>query len=443
MKKFLILLLSLALLLSACDSSSDRKPMLQPVTFYYRTAVTTFSSDSGVIRGEQRDLGVELYSDTELFQLYLLGPKSEDLISPFSHDTDLVSVQRGGGMLEIRLVRNANSPEEFSHALSYACLAKTGLALEGVRKVRILVNSRGGATLEDLVLSESDILLFDSGTAPESQELTLYYTDAEGSFLLPEKRSVPLMSPAQLPQYALELLLTKPESAGLRSALPPGTAILDVSLDGGVCTVDLSGDFYSNRPEGEQAELLAVLSVVNTLCELDGINQVQLYTEGRRLSPYVLLDLSVPWVLDGSVVGPVREELGEFAGTLCLPGQRDGLLHRITVRARARSGATREAALLRLLYSRSPQNGLYAPFYGLQLPLSAKSFSGVCTVELAPDSLPSGGTARDQAIRSLIATLCSLPDIRSVVLRENGEELSLAPLIPGEDWFAGGGTLQP
>lgn len=437
MKKrlFFCLLAALLLLLAACGGEEAQAPMVQPVTFYYRTARTDYSSEEGVIRGELRDLGPGIYTDQELFALYFQGPDSEELIAPFSKDTELVSARRGSGTLEIWLVRDANSPSEFEHALTYACLAKTGLALEGVRKVRIVVNSRGGAALADVLLSESDLLLFDDGEVPDSQEITLYYMDEEGRFLLPEKRTIPLMPQEQLPQYVLELLLEPPDSGGMRSPLPPGTAILDVIRDGSLWMVDFSGEFYRNRPEDEQAELLAVLSVVNTLCELDDVNQVQIFSEGRRLSPYVRLDLSYPWVLDGTVLGPLREELGEFAGELCLPGQRDGLLHRMTIRARARGGASRETALLLALFSRSAQNGLSAPFAGAGVPVSAVTEGGVCTVELASGTLPGDGGARELAIRSLTATLCSLPEVEAVRLLEDGQPVGEEALSPAESWF--------
>ncbi len=435
MKKICLLLLSLVLLLSACGDEAAPPSMVQPVSFYYHTAKTDFSAADGVIRAEQRDMGAGVFSDYEIFRLYFEGPRDPELVFPASQDTELSGVSRSGGTLELRLTRSAHSPAEFNHAVTYACLAMTGLGLEGVRKVRIRVSTRGGVLIDDLLLTENDLLLFDSGAVPESTELTLYYTDENGAFLLPEKRTVPLMSPEALSQYVLELLLAPPQSGGMHSALPIGAAVLDVSVENGVCFVDFNGDFYTNRPAEEQAELMAVLSVVNTLCELENVNQVQIYTEGRKLSPYVLLDLSQPWVLESAVIGPVREELGEFAGTLCLPGQQDGLMHRLRVRARARGAVSQEEALLQALFARTAQNGLSAPLGGAPAPLSVSTVNGICTVDLAPGSLPAEGRPRELAIRSLTATLCSLPEVGSVLLSEDGAAVSPSPLIPADSWF--------
>lgn len=440
MKRIILLLLFAVLLLAACGETEQAEVMTQPVTFYYRTAKTDYAAEDGVIRAETRDLGTDRYTDQKLFELYFGGPLSSELVSPFSQDTVLSVVLRRGSTLEIMLTQNAHSPSEFDHNLAYACLAKTGLALDGIHKVRIKVRSRGGAVGDDVMLTADDMLLYDNGEDPEqNQEVTLYYADESGRFLLTEKRTVPMMKPEELQQnakYVLELLLSAPQSGGMRMALPTGTAILDdVSVENGICSVDFNEDFFTNRPEGEQTEQLTILSVVNTLCELNGINQVQIYSQGRKLTPYVWLSLSEPWLMDTSVVGPIREELGEFAGTLCLPGKSDDLLHRLTVRTRARGNATQEEALLMALLARSSQNGLRSPFSSVSVPLSVATSNQICTVELAEHTLPTDLDARETALRSIVATLTSLPEVDAVRILEDGIPVSFEPMTPSDDWF--------
>ena len=435
--RFLLVLLSLVLLLTGCGGPGrSAEVMVQPVRFYYRTAVTDFSGEDGVIRPEVRDLGAGTYTNAELFALYFQGPVTPELVSPFTQDTVLEDVRRIGGTLEILLTREANSPAAFDHALTYACLAKTGLGLEGIRKVRIRVSSRGGALLSDMSLTESDILLFDQGTAPETTELTLYYADEAGVLLLSEKRTVPYVRSQDLPQVVMEQLLTPPQSGGMRSPLPPGTAVLDLSLESGICTVDFNGDFLSNRPETEQEEALVVLSVVNSLCELDVVNQVQLLVEGRRLDRYSWLDLSHPFWMDSSVVGPVREELSEFTAQLCLPSLRESPLHRLTLRCRARGGVSRVEALLQALLDRSLENGLFNPFAGCSPALSVSVSGRLCRVNLAPGTLPVQSQERLLALRALTATLCSLPEIAALEVSEGGIVITDEPLSPEPEWFA-------
>lgn len=436
MKRMIPLLLLVVLLCSACSSRKETKEMVQPVNFYYRTATTDFSAEDGVIRAELRDMGAELYTEQELFSLYFQGPESDNLIAPFSQDTELIYARRLGSTLELRLTRDAQSPEEFDHSLTYACLAKTGLELEGVNKVRIIVRSKGGAMEDDVTLSENDILLYDNGEDPwNTLNVILYYSDENSRFLLTEKRSVPMMTSQELALHVVKLLAAAPQSAGMRMALPPGTSILDVSVENGICSVDFNADFYNNRPEDEQAEQLALLSVVNTLCGLDGINQVQFYSQGTKLNSYGCLDLSEPWSMDTALVGPIRSELGEFTATLYLPGKTDGRLHKLTVRAKPKGSITREEALLLSLIDRQSQNGLFAPISKIPDPLSVSTLNQVCTVTLVENALPLDATDRELAVRSIAATLSTLPRIQSVKVLEGSQAVTDDPLAPQDDWY--------
>lgn len=437
MRRIIPLLLITALLLTACIGANDPSNMEQPVYFYYRTATVDFSSEDGVICAEIRDLGDRGVSDRELFEQYFGGPIHSDLISPFTQDTEFFGASRRGGTLEIELIRNKSTPEEFEHSLAYACIAKTGLALDGVRKVRILVRTGDGVLEDDVLLSEKDLLLYDSGLiSQDTVDVNLYYMDETGSFLLTEKRTIPAMSQNALPKAVLELLLSPPQNGGMRMPLPPGSAILDVNVEHGICSVDFNSDFYTNRSEDEQTERLTILSVVNTLCELDGINQVQFYSRGALLYRYGGLDLSTPWIMDSSVVGPIREELGEFPGILYLPCEGDGLLHRLTVRARARGGATQEEALMQSLFSRESQNCLSAPCLGLPAPMSVTTSRGICRVVLVPDSFPKDHYSQIMVTRSITATLCTLPQVSAVVIMEGDDYLTPGSVTPSDEWYA-------
>ena len=156
----LLVILLLGMLLSACTQAESLSPMIQPVTFYYRTAETDFSVPDGVIRAEIRDMKQASFTDEGLIRFYFENPPLySDLVSPISPDLSLGGVSRRGSTLELWLIRSAPSPAEFNDSLSYACLVKTGLALEGISKVRIIVRRPSGAKLEDKEYTENDIVL--------------------------------------------------------------------------------------------------------------------------------------------------------------------------------------------------------------------------------------------------------------------------------------------
>ena len=446
MKKCFFACVFALLLLCGCVRSEDPAPMIQPVTFYYRTARIDYTSEDGVIRPEVVDLGEGSFKEADIFERYCEGPSSKDLVSPFPQDTSISSVSRIGSRLDIYLFQDNQSTSELDYTLAYACLAKTGLALEGVSKVRIYINHHEFNN-RYIDFTANNILLYDNGEAPNTIDVTLYFVDESGSLLLPEKRSIGLEDDAELIKNVLYELCSPPQNGGMKSALPPGTDTMeDPVVQNGVCTVDLFPDFFEYASDQEQAQSLTILSIVNTLCKLENINQVQFLVSGERLSPgdespYRFLDLSGPWTTDSSVIGPVREELGEFQGVLCLPGQFDRRLHRLTVRAKAKSGVSREEALLQMLFSRTSQNGLSVPFGESPSIVSVSTKAFVCTVSLGPGSLPADEPSRTLAIRSIAATLASLPDVDSVNLLENGTPVTDGPIVPGygrngqESWF--------
>ncbi len=442
MKKAFLLLSLLLLVLCACGKAESQDLIQQPVTLYYRTVQKDYSAEDGVIRAEIGDLKEKPVTDYNVFKLYFEGPKSKDLILPFSSDILLADVFRSGNdTLVLKLTRKSSTTASFEHTLAYACLAKTGFALDGVQYVNIQVKTSGSPVLDERWFSNDGILLYDTGTPSDDVEITLFFSDESGRLLLPEKRSIEPVSEELLPSYLLELLLAGPQSAGMKSPLPPGSRVMeDVSVRNGVCTVDFYPDFFVNAPETEQGQTLAILSVVNTLCELNTVNQVQIYKSGLQLRPgsntdYPYLDLSDPWTSDSSVIGPVREELGEFLGELCLPGQRSYRLHRLTVRARARGGASKEEALLQALFSRTAKNGLDTPFAQQPTLLSVSTEDRLCTLDLEAGSLPAEEMERELALRCIAATLSSLPEVDAVLIYENGIPLTQEPLKPEEAWF--------
>ena len=444
MKKSLLFLgpLLLLLLLCACGKTESPEAIQQPVTLYYRTVQTDYSAEDGVIRAEIGDLKDLPVTDYNVFKLYFEGPRSKDLVLPFSSDITLSEVSRSGNdTLILKLTRKSSTTASFEHTLAYACLAKTGFALDDVQYVRIQVQTSGSPVVDERWFSNDGILLYDAGTPSDDIEITLYFSDESGRLLLPEKRSIKPMSDELLPSYLLELLLAGPQSPGMKSPLPPGTTVMeDVSVRNGVCTVDFYPDFFVNAPETEQGQTLAILSVVNTLCELNTVNQVQIYKSGLQLQPgsgtdYPYLDLSNPWTSDSSVIGPVREELGEFLGDLCLPGQRSYGLHRLTVRARARGGASKEEALLQALFSRTAKNGLDTPFAQQPVLLSVSTEGRLCTLDLQAGSLPADEMERELALRCITATIASLPEVDAVLVLEDGVPLTPEPLKPEDSWF--------
>ena len=81
----LILIVCLLIPLAACGRNASQFP----VTFYYRRTETAYGTDSGIIAPELRDIRSEGHLGSVL-SVYLKGPISKDLESPFPRDTEIL-----------------------------------------------------------------------------------------------------------------------------------------------------------------------------------------------------------------------------------------------------------------------------------------------------------------------------------------------------------------
>ena len=91
MRRWIALLAAgLCLVVAACGKgqSVNEADMQQPGRFYYCQTgdETTYSSPSGALGWELRDLGQDRMTVGEIVKLYLKGPKAAELRTPFPRD---------------------------------------------------------------------------------------------------------------------------------------------------------------------------------------------------------------------------------------------------------------------------------------------------------------------------------------------------------------------
>ncbi|KAB0672318.1 GerMN domain-containing protein [Oryzomonas sagensis] len=85
-------------------------------------------------------------------------------------------------------------------------------------------------------------------------------------------------------------------------ALPENTGLNSVRIEGGTAVVDLSREFAADLPSGSSAEMLAVYSIVDTVCaNYPQISRVKLTVEGNGSTVLNHLDLSAPLAPDYSL----------------------------------------------------------------------------------------------------------------------------------------------
>ena len=119
----------------------------------------------------------------------------------------------------------------------------------------------------------------DSGTNAKTVKVTLFFANEDNSALKQEEREVQVVDGAIL-KACVEALIDGPAGKGLRQTVPEGTVLRGISIKDKVATVDLSKEFL--HTEG-LSEVVARLSVVNTLTKINGIEKVRLHIEGEDM----------------------------------------------------------------------------------------------------------------------------------------------------------------
>lgn len=118
-----------------------------------------------------------------------------------------------------------------------------------------------------------------------TQEVNLYFSDDQAMYLVAEKRSLPTESTdqKQLATAVVNELIAGPKQAKLHATMPQGSKLLSLEISNGLATLNLNQDFQTKHSGGSTGEMMTIYSLVNSLTDLPGIQQVQLLVDGKKL----------------------------------------------------------------------------------------------------------------------------------------------------------------
>lgn len=438
MKKTICVILAIVLVIGLFGCADQE--LQKPGTFYYYRNDTTFSGTDGVLAPEKRELGGIEGDLDAILALYCSGPDSRELTNPLPTGCAVPRWTLEDNVLKLHFSQDFAALSGVELTIAAGCLARTFLPLSGAEK---LILTADGALLNGetaLSLSLSDLRLRDNSLDLLHGTYTVYYTGVDRRYLIGQSLSVNLPNREELPALLLEKMFTPPAGMGLRSVLPEGTRVLDVRVDDGLCTVDLSHEFDTRRFYTHTGQILSLMGIVNTLTALEEIDRVELTVEGSLLIHYGALTVPGPLVPDSRVVGPVRTALGERDITIYLTESTDGALVPMPTRLRQSGAVSQPELIMRTLLQDEGTNGL-----GTRIPAgtvlnSIRVESRICFVDLSaeylgvPENLLASG-------RVIAASLCTLDNVYSVFITVDGvvpegyESNWFSRLIPEDSWF--------
>lgn len=104
-----------------------------------------------------------------------------------------------------------------------------------------------------------------------TETVTLYYADNQVQYLFAEERIITVPEGTTLAYAVVSELLHEPLTTDAVVLIPAETEVLGVTVESGLITVDVNQNIRDNFYGGSSSEALLIYSIVNTLTELEGL----------------------------------------------------------------------------------------------------------------------------------------------------------------------------
>lgn len=289
MKKYAALLAALLLaLLPACQAQADgetddglRLWFAVPTDRQIRDVASAL--DSIPYEGAE--------SVPALLSALLAGPPPESgLTSLIPAETEVMDWSILDRTAQVTLSGAYGRLSGVDQTLADYCITLTLCQLPSVDGVRLSTGTAG----DGRTLRTGDVIFSGTEEEPVDVPASLYFRRTESASLSFELRVFRLTEDETPAKAVLEALAAGPQDEGLMALLPQDLTVLAAWVDNGVCYADLSSALLAATPESPKEQELVISSIVETLCSLDKVEQVQLLVEGEALTAYGGLDLSGP-----------------------------------------------------------------------------------------------------------------------------------------------------
>lgn len=202
--------------------------------------------------------------------------------------------EQNGTELLIDFSKPLNADDETKNLLCAYAVIKTMCQLDGITAVKITVGGK------DIIapdgnplgyLADKDINLESDSHTSENKVIKLYFSDGEGN-LLAEHRNVRLSEGVPIEQYVVTELIKGPKHNTLTAAISADTKLLSAEVTDSTAYINLNKSFIEKNRGSKSKELLAVYSIVNSVCDASGVGDVQLLIEGKKEQGFENVDIS-------------------------------------------------------------------------------------------------------------------------------------------------------
>lgn len=161
MKRLGYIILCVFLMFSTIACNHNEENIQEPAQFYYCTSEDNSTSVQPVISHEIREIKQCEKDIYQILELYLSGPQSDHLVSPFPAGVQLISVQQDDNKVFILLSPTFSQLTGFDLSVACACLSLTIFDLTEYDDISIRAHENLLDGSESIDLSREDLLLTD------------------------------------------------------------------------------------------------------------------------------------------------------------------------------------------------------------------------------------------------------------------------------------------
>lgn len=274
-----VMCIAFPLLLTACDEKNAANSGESEYKIYYKNA----SGDKLVEVEYNAESTGKLELVRELIEQLHKRQKQSDIVVAKPEYVRYDRVELKNNIANVFFDKGYNDMDNAQEVMYRAALVKTITQVSGIEYVQVYVENTAAQYSNGTpigLISASDFV-DDSDEAVVSvewKEISLYYTDKLGDKLIKKQETIAYSKNVSLEKMVMEKLIKGPSDAGLAATLPSNLKLLNITVNDGVCYVNLDSVFLTEMVNVSNE--IPIYSIVNSLCSLSGINSVRIMING-------------------------------------------------------------------------------------------------------------------------------------------------------------------
>ena len=219
----------------------------------------------------------------EVLNLLMGKCEEKEFRSPIPGGTTLLSCEVKGSTVYVDFSAVYGQLSGMDLTLADYCVTLSLTQLPGIYAVRITVAGQDLAYRDTNRFMASDVLLSSTEDVVRTLAVRLYFPNTEGK-LTAQERLLSLYEGETRAGVIVNALLSGPESEELQRLVPEDFTVLSVRVEDGICYLNLPKSAVELMPAEETTW---IYGFVNSLCELEDVNEVWFFVDGEYQNSYM------------------------------------------------------------------------------------------------------------------------------------------------------------